>query len=124
MPAKRAGSDLIMVQKIQYYASDLSYLLDIGEIQDMHVATTDSGRQVLRITCGEKKEDDGYRTVKAKPEKKAAVRKSASLSGPGPVRQAPQMRDNPETLGEKLMVAGKNWLNKKDKPQFMKDAGF
>jgi hypothetical protein len=53
-----------MTEKLQYYGTDLSYLLGIGEIVDMRVVTLDNGKQVLRIECLEKK-DDECKTVKA-----------------------------------------------------------
>lgn len=109
---------------MQYYASDLSYLLDIGEIADMHVVTLDSGRQVLRIEAMPKK-DDEYKTIKATPGKKSDARKKES-SGRHHHRQEQRerMRDNPETLGDKLTNAAKTWFSNKDKPNFMRDAGF
>ena len=113
-----------MSQKIQYYASDLSYLLDIGEIADMHVVTLDSGRQVLRIDCQEKREDE-YKTVKTSAKKPQRRASSKSAGHPGPVRQPPIIdTEHPESIGNKLMNAGKDWMQRKDKPQFMRDAGF
>lgn len=70
--------------KIQYYSTDLAYALNIGEISDMHVETLESGVQVLRIDCLEKKKDE-YQTVKVRPgAKKNEVkpRKMAGITGP------------------------------------------
>jgi hypothetical protein len=111
----------MQTEKRQYYASDLSYLLDIGEIADMHVITTAAGAQVLRIECIPKDEEE-YKTIKAKPGK--APKKPA----PKKPRQTPAPRErrteNPATLGDKLMNGAKTWFNNKEKPNFMRDAGF
>ena len=109
-----------MTEKLQYYSTDLSYLLGIGEIVDMHVVTLDNGKQVLRIECLEKK-DDEYKTVKAgdKQKKQPIPKKPAARhhkeTGPA---------TNPVTLGDKLMTGAKTWFKNKEKPNFMKDAGF
>ena len=110
----------MQTEKRQYYASDLSYLLDIGEIADMHVVTLDSGRQVLRIDCVPKEEEE-YKTIKAKPggKKPTAARKARQPRAPRERRT-----ENPATLGDKLMRSAKTWFNNKEKPNFMRDAGF
>ena len=110
-----------MTEKLQYYGSDLSYLLGIGEIVDMHVVTLDNGKQVLRIECLEKK-DDEYKTVKAgeKQKKPTASKKPASQRQHKETKQTA----NPATLGDKMMNGVKTWFNNKEKPNFMKDAGF
>ena len=107
-------------EKLQYYATDLSYLLDIGEIADMHVVTLDNGAQVLRIEAISKKEDE-YKTVKVAPNKKKPAQKKTQVSHKVP---AQQRQDNPATLGNKIIGIGAAWMQKKDKPQFMKDAGY
>lgn len=110
---------MTQTEKKQYYADDLSYLLGLGSICDMHVVTLDNGKQVLRIESLPV-QDDEYQTVKAKPGKKAAAPKKP--------RQAPAPRErrteNPATLGGKITNAANGWFSRKDKPQFMKDAGF
>lgn len=113
--------------KIQYFATDLAYALDLGEIVDMHVETLESGVQVLRIDCLEKKKDE-YQTIKARPgAKKNQVkpRKQSGIVGPGPCRSPPNVDTSKATeIGGKIMDAGKKWFANKDKPNFMKDAGF
>lgn len=113
------------MEKIQYYATDLAYALDIGEIADMFVVT-ENGTQILKMTVIPKKHDE-YKTVRAAPVKdtrRTVKRKQLPvLSGPGPVRMNKQSED-PDTLGGKLLDMGKKFMAKKDKPQFMKDAGF
>ena len=109
----------MQTEKRQYYTSDLSYLLDIGEIADMHVATLDSGKQVLRIECLPKEYEE-YKTIKAVPGKKAPAQKKP--------RRAPatmeRRTENPAGIGDKLTNAAKGWFNNKEKPNFMRDAGF
>jgi hypothetical protein len=109
----------MQTEKRQYYASDLSYMLDIGEIADMHVVTLDSGRQVLRIEHLPKEEDE-YKTVQAVPGKKAPAAKKPHKAP----AQRERRTDNPATLGDKITGAAKSWFNNKEKPNFMKDAGF
>jgi hypothetical protein len=71
--------------KIQYFTSDLSAKLGIGEIKDMHIDTV-NGRLVLRIDCDEKPLiKDEYRTVKAT--KKPTTRK-----------KKPQERTEPNSI--------------------------
>ena len=95
--------------KIQYYASDLSYLLNIGEIVDMHVVTLESGRQVLRIDCAEKK-DDEYQTVRAKSGQPRAKPRPASKDNYKPKNKTlrgPNVPDNPDTgFGSKAAEFG------------------
>ena len=115
------------MEKIQYYSADLSYALDIGEIADMWVETV-NGTQVLRMTVLPKKHDD-FKTVRVAPQsqtKKTVQRRQTQSSGfKGPVTRAPIIdADKPASIGDKLTQAAKNYMNKKDKPQFMKDAGF
>jgi hypothetical protein len=115
------------MEKIQYYSADLSYALDIGEIADMWVETV-NGTQVLRMTVLPKKHDE-FKTVRVAPHaqtKKTVQRKQTSSSGfKGPVTRAPIIdADKPMNIGDKLTGAAKSWMQKKDKPQFMKDAGF
>lgn len=124
-----------MSEKIQYYASDLSYVLNIGEITDMHVATLDSGQQVLRIEYLPASKDE-YKTVKARPGKSAPLRRKNSTGWTGPVKSGPPVNAKKldglgERISERIMdqgliptitrsIVGKN----KDKPKFMEDAGY
>ena len=75
----------------QYYPSDLSHFLNIGEIVDMKVADNGRGVKVLRIVSKplEEDEDTEYQTVRASSKKLPAktVRKelperSSKPSGP------------------------------------------
>jgi hypothetical protein len=59
------------VEATQYYPSDLSHLLNIGEIIEMHVTDNGRGTQVLRIVSKPirelaRHEELEYRTVKPK----------------------------------------------------------
>jgi len=102
--------------KIQYFPSDLSALLGIGTISNMFVETVGNS-QVLRIECSEAPKDE-YTTVRAtkgtgkKPEKSKPTR--------GPVTNT----NKATSIGGKAMEIGANWLKNKEKPNFMKDAGF
>ncbi|MCK9570283.1 hypothetical protein M0R72_15160 [Candidatus Pacearchaeota archaeon] len=101
------------MQKIQYYTSDLARYLDIGEIADMHVITTDSGAQVLRITCVEKEADE-YETVKTTKRAQTAkpVKPPARKQQNSPRHSSPP-NENPAGLGGKIMDGlGKVWANK------------
>lgn len=105
--------------KTQYYATDLSYLIGVGEIVDMHVVTLDGGKQVLRIESFPV-ENEEYKTVKAAPGKTPKTpKKQKQVSAPRERRT-----ENPATLGDKITGAAKSWFNNKDKPNFMRDAGF
>lgn len=53
------------IEKLQYYASDLAYSLDIGEIADMWV-DTENGKQVLRMRVIPKKHDE-FKTIRSEP---------------------------------------------------------
>lgn len=119
MPGQDGKTMTTKTEKRQYYASDLSYLIDVGEIVDMHVVTLDGGKQVLRIECLPKEEDE-YKTIKASPASKTKAPKKPKAS------PAPRERrtENPATLGNKLTNAAKKWFNNKQKPNFMRDAGF
>jgi hypothetical protein len=109
--------------KIQYYASDLSYALGIGEIADMHVETLASGVQVLRIDCLEKKQDE-YQTVKTRPKTTKNQVKPRKPSGKGITCGNGPAKPLDNTLGGKLMDLGKKFMSNKEKPNFMRDAGF
>lgn len=69
-----------MTEKIQIYASDLSKILNIGEIVDMHVTTSDSGWQILRIEAMNVKTEE-FKTLalpgKVSGTKKDPAKKSA-----------------------------------------------
>lgn len=119
------------LERIQYFPADLSYALDIGTIADMHV-DTENGVQILRMTVVPKEKVE-FKTIRVAP--KAATRattkrkqtapKTSYRGGPGPVTRAPIIdADKPMSIGDKLAGAAKDWMQKKDKPQFMKDAGF
>jgi hypothetical protein len=121
------------LERIQYFPTDLSYALDIGEIADMHV-DCENGVQILRMTVVPKKNEE-YTTVRVAPPAKAkasAVRKqTAGRKQPGPSpgpATKPQRAiidaDKPFKPADKLIQMGKSFMAKKDKPQFMKDAGF
>jgi hypothetical protein len=74
-------------QKTQYYPSDLSTLLCLGEIVDMYVADDSNGNQVLRITSRDPESDDNYITVRAgrgkQPQRKQLPAKSQRVIGKG-----------------------------------------
>jgi len=110
--------------KIQYFASDLSYALDIGEIADMHVETLASGVQVLRIDCLEKKQDE-YQTVKVRPKSTKNQVKPRKPTGKGiTCGNGPVQPGTATSMGGKLMDLGKKFMSNKEKPNFMRDAGF
>ena len=113
-------------KKIQYYPKDLAYALGIGEIVDMYVEN-EHGAQVLRIEHLPVEKEE-YETVRVrKDEKRASSKNAGKIRDRKPAGTSTrQIRGNndPESLGQKLMTVGKDWLNKKDKPEFMKDAGF
>ena len=106
--------------KIQYFGSDLSYALDIGEIADMHVETLESGVQVLRIECSEKAKDE-YKTIRVKSPKTKA--KTVNVTR-GPARPMRIDSDHPQTIADKLLKTGADWMKRNKKPEFMRDAGF
>jgi hypothetical protein len=102
-------------EKIQYYAPDLSYALNIGEIADMHVVN-ENGKQILRIEYVKKQE---YKTVKTqkKPAKQKPVQEFREPRRAPPVldtdvrsRDVPAMQ--PPSLGSKIIDAGKTFLTK------------
>ena len=109
---------IIMAQeKLQYYPSDLSALLGIGDIVDMYIHN-ENGMKILRITCKEK--ETGYKTIKpSKPEKsskKSSSRKTTSkpdmrsLNRDVPGHNIKAMRE-PDFI-HKAVDAGKSWLSK------------
>jgi hypothetical protein len=127
--AQRKAMEKFMneLERIQYYPTDLSYALDIGEIADMHV-DFENGVQVLRMTVVPKKRDD-YKTVRVAPKKevqKAAQRKPTRVTTRATTKpQSPVIdADKPFKPADRLIQMGKSFMAKKDKPQFMKDAGF
>lgn len=112
--------------KIQYYPIDLAYALGIGEITEMHIETLEGGVQVLRIEC-EKAKAEHYETVKvtkraSTTQKAPKTRKTRECDYP----QEPRTRkpESPVTMGDKMMEFGKKWMSNKEKPNFMRDAGF
>jgi hypothetical protein len=94
--------------KIQYFCSDLSHILKIGEIKEMHVDTV-NGRMVLRIDYDELVEDE-YVTVKATTSKKPAVKKPVkkSVSKPEP------------NILEKVATGAHGWLKGKQNDDWVK----
>jgi hypothetical protein len=118
--------------RVQYYPEDLCYALDMSDtkIADMYVELINN-IQVLRIVAIpiDKKED--FKTVRVAPkdQTKQSVRRKQTpikgISGPGPVTRAPKLdTEQPFKPANKLIEMGKAWMKKKDKPGFMKDAGF
>ena len=133
MQKKYAGQiDVDGMIRVQYYPEDLAFALSMNDtkIADMWVEVIND-IQVLRIVAIpiDKKED--FKTVRVAPKeqtKQSVRRKQTSIkgiSGPGPVTKAPKLdNDHPLTLGEKLVERGKKFMANKDKPKFMRDAGF
>jgi hypothetical protein len=112
------------LEHIQYYPQDLAYALDIGEIADMHV-DFENNIQVLRMTVVPKDKQE-YKTMRVAPAqqaKKAVQRKQPKNTAPR-VQRAVIDADELNAPGNKLIQMGKNWMQRKEKPQFMKDAGF
>jgi len=113
------------MMKVQYYAPDLSELLHIGDIEEMHVDTDEHGIQVLRITYyGKPKEE--YKTVKATgATKKAPVKRTRDIEvSRGPARPLRFDSAKPQSIGETLLRKGADWMKRNKKPPFMEDAGF
>jgi len=102
--------------KTQYYPSDLSNMLDLGEILSMYVCDDGRGHDVLRIMSNPKPAEE-FRTVKASPKKKHAARKPAarrqmpSADAPGTVSD-PCTRDPGEGLGARLGKGFGAWMSK------------
>jgi hypothetical protein len=127
--AQRKAMEKFMaeLERIQYYPTDLSYALDIGEIADMHV-DFENGVQVLRMTVVPKVKDE-YKTVRVAPKKEAqkAAQRKPTRATP---RAEPKTRspiidaEKPFKPADRLIQMGKSFMAKKEKPQFMKDAGF
>ena len=65
------------VENIQYFAADLAYALDVGEIAEMWV-DTENGRQILRMRVIPKKHDE-FKTIRAMPknQSKQTVKRKA-----------------------------------------------
>jgi hypothetical protein len=80
-------------EKIQFFMSDLSYKLDIGEIKEIHLAEQ-NGVKVLRIECEKAGE---YKTVRATKSAKTV-----------PVKKV--QADKPETFTEKAAAAAKDFF--------------
>jgi hypothetical protein len=111
--------------KIQYFSSDLSAALDIGQINEMHIELL-NGVPVLRIDCQDKPLYE-YKTIKVTktPASKKRVVLQPLLSSIKTAKDqppAPQTRD--KDLEGKLIDIGKKFMSNKEKPNFMKDAGF
>jgi len=106
--------------KVQYYATDLSELLHIGDIEEMHVDTDEHGVQVLRIEYYGKPKTE-YKTVRAKTPK---TRSRTIEVTRGPARPMRIDSDHPQTIADKLLKTGADWMKRNKKPEFMRDAGF
>jgi len=98
--------------KLQYFAPDLSALLGIGHINQMH-AVYENGVWILRIDCDET--ENTYKTVKPK----AKPAKPTELVKP----KKPEAK--PKTFMEKIFGDGKgkpndtDWIDKFSKgPRF------
>ena len=104
------------IEKIQYYAIDLAYALDIGEIADMRVETV-NGQQILRMSVIPKKHDE-YKTVKVAP--KAAGKKAVQR------RQTDETKKPAKSLTAKVLEAGKDFLlnPKRNKGKSFDSDGF
>src|SRR5512137_2401746 len=118
--------------RVQYYPQDLAFALSMDDtkIADMWVEVIND-IQVLRIVAIpiDKKED--FKTVRVAPKEqtKQTVRRKQTtikgISGPGPVTRAPNFNsEKPMSIGDRLVEKGKKFMSNKEKPQFMKDAGF
>ena len=103
--------------KIQYFSSDLSEALGIGQINEMHIELL-NGVPVLRIDCQDAPLYE-YKTIKVATKTKPSRKPVKTARDQTP---SPQTRD--KDLGGKLMDLGKKWMSNKEKPNFMKDAGF
>jgi hypothetical protein len=79
--------------KIQYFPADLSEILKLGTIKDMHIEVI-NGSQVLRIECDEPVEEE-YVTVKVKSVKKKSGAKVVK----------------PKTFVDKLFAPGAKNIN-------------
>ena len=115
--------DIDGMSRIQYYPADLAYNLGLqGKIADMHV-DTENGEQVLRMTVIPLQATE-YKTIRAP---KGTVPLPRPKKQPKTARR-PAAKGSGKTVGdvvtEKVKEGVKNWWNKKDKPQFMKDAGY
>jgi hypothetical protein len=117
--------------RVQYYPEDLAYALgmDDTKIADVYVEMINN-IQVLRITAIPIIKEE-FKTVRVAPkdQTRQSVRRKqtggSGLKGAGPVTRAPKVdNEKPFTPGEKLVGMAKTWMQKKTKPDFMKDAGF
>ena len=113
------------MMKVQYYATDLSELLHIGDIEEMHVDTDEHGVRVLRIEYFGKPKDE-YKTVRAPgATKKAPVKRTRDVEvSRGPARPMNFDSGGPMSIGDKLLKTGSDWMKRNKKPPFMTDAGF
>jgi hypothetical protein len=108
--------------KVQYFAPDLSELLHIGDIEEMHVDTDEFGVQVLRIEYyGKPKEE--YKTVKASGAKRTTRARDIEVSR-GPAKPMRFNSEKPMSVGSTLLQKGAEWMKRNKKPPFMEDAGF
>ena len=130
MQKKYAGQiDVDGMVRVQYYPEDLAYALgmDDTKIADMYIEMINN-IQVLRIVAIPQVKED-FKTVRVAPKdqtKQTVRRKQTGGSGfKGPVRKAPDLdTEQPFKPANKLIQMGEEWMKKKEKPQFMKDAGF
>ena len=111
--------------KVQYYATDLSELLHIGDIEEMHVDTDEHGVQVLRIEYYGKPKTE-YKTIRASgATKRSPAKRPRDIEVTrGPARPMRMDSDHPQTLADKLLKTGADWMKRNKKPEFMRDAGF
>ena len=94
--------------KIQYFCTDLSHILKIGEIKEMKVELVND-RMVLRIDCDELVEEE-YITMKVKP---ITIRKKLPAK-PAKVVKPKSFMDKLFSPGVKDMKerGGDNWIEK------------
>jgi hypothetical protein len=110
------------IEKIQYYAIDLAYALDIGEIADMRVETV-NGQQILRMSVIPKKHDE-YKTVKVAP--KAAGKKAVQRRQTDERSEKPDRKKQVTEIAKKALEVGKDFLlnPKRNKGKSFDSDGF
>lgn len=108
------------LERIQYYAPDLAYALDLGEIADMHV-DTENGQQILRMTVVPKAKAE-FKTIRTAPKQqtKSTVKRKQTPQQHETRRSGPVIdAENPVGIGEKLVGMGKKFMSNKNKPPWM-----
>lgn len=83
--------------KTQYFPSDLSELLGLGEIADMHVVMIDN-RQVLRIESVPVQNAE-YKTVRASGKKQPKLQKAKARGQQESRQRPPRAPDVPDSEG-------------------------